>query len=113
MIPEQIQTSAERIGSENFIFKQDNPKLQIANITKRYFSFQKIKLLDCLALSTDLNVIENCWGELTYLLYRGGRQFNNTEELKIAIIRKWKNLPQTYIQNLFNSLSDRMLAVID
>ncbi|EEY66106.1 uncharacterized protein PITG_03648 [Phytophthora infestans T30-4] len=44
------------------------------------------------AKSTDLNPIENVWGQLAWSVYEGGRQFDTRDELKTPIKRSWPQL---------------------
>lgn len=65
------------------------------------------------AKSSDLNIIENLWSILARNVYENGRQFQNTEELKVAIVEAWNNINQATVQALYRSMQQRMIALYD
>lgn len=112
MINEQITSHATRIAGPDFIFQHDNAGIHRAQIVKNYFTAKNIQVLEWPAYSPDLNIIENCWGNLSRAVYRGSRQFTTVEELKTAIMDEWQNMNQDTIKKLYDSLPDRMIEVI-
>ncbi|CAH2092976.1 unnamed protein product [Euphydryas editha] len=112
VINEQITSHATRIAGNNFIFQQDNASVHRAQVVKDYFAEKNIQILEWPAYSPDLNIIENCWGDLSRAVYRGSRQFITVEDLKKAIINEWQNMNQDIIKNLYDSLPNRMIEVI-
>lgn len=109
---EVIHSTNDRFGN-NYIFQQDNAAIHTARKVKEYFERNSVQTLDWPALSPDLNIIENVWGHLSRIVYQGGRQYANVEELKDAIRTTWDRLPKKYIKSLFKSLRSRMLEVIE
>lgn len=63
--------------------------------------------------SPDLNIIENCWGQLARAVYFENRQYETVEDLKMSIIAEWEKLPQNYIKQLFKSLPKRLANVLN
>lgn len=61
------------------------------------------------ALSSDMNVIENCWGTQSRALYHGGSQFDTLENLCKALTYEWDNLNQEVIRNLITSVPRRVM----
>ena len=80
-----------RLCGEEWIFQQNNAAIPNASITNKYFLEQKIRLLDHLACSPDLNPIENLWALIDAKVYAGGRQYSAISGLKNAILDAWKN----------------------
>ena len=68
-----------------YIFQQDNAPAHTAQHTQDFFTSECIDVLPWPARSADLNVIENCWGEMTRRLYARGRQFDTIADLKEAL----------------------------
>lgn len=62
--------------------------------------------------SPDLNPIENLWGDLARRVYANHRQFKNVAELKKAITQAWSEVDLGRIENLVNSMPNRVFEVI-
>ena len=61
---------------------------------------------------TDLNPVNYCvWSALERNVY-SGRRFENTIELKEAILQEWEVLPQAVINNAINGCRSRVRLVI-
>ena len=62
--------------------------------------------------SPGLNPVDYCvWSALERNVYRG-RRFENTIELKEAILQEWKALPQAVIINAIDGFPSRVWLVI-
>ena len=62
--------------------------------------------------SPDLNLVDYCvWSALERNIYRG-RRFENTIELKEAILQEWEALPQAVINNAIDGFRSRVRLVI-
>ena len=59
--------------------------------------------------SSDLNVIENAWGEFTRRLHARGRQLDTTEDLREALLYEWEKLDIDYIRKLIRSFPRRLV----
>lgn len=101
-----------KMDTDEFIFQQDNAPAHSARVVKQWFDESGTTLLPWPPLSPDLNIIENVWGWLSRKIYSDGKQFNNKQQLKVAIREAWEELPLEFVQNLYNSLPNRMLEVI-
>ncbi|GJQ72371.1 hypothetical protein Trydic_g3454 [Trypoxylus dichotomus] len=98
-----------QMGMENFVLQQDNASTHNVRVVKHCLEQSETTLLLWSPFSSDLNIIENVRGWLSRRIYSGGKQFINNEQLKLAIREAWEGLPLEYINNLFNSLPNRML----
>jgi transposase len=112
LLDEQLRRHGTRIAGRNFVFQQDNAAVHSAHIVKQYFHDRGIKVLAWPAKSPDLNIIENCWADLSRAVYAAGRQFKTVNELKEAIEREWAKLSLKRISALYDSLPNRMVEVI-
>lgn len=79
---------------------------------KKWLEDHKIKTLEWPANSPDLNPIENIWGILTRAVFENGRQFKYVKDLKAEILKQWGLIRAKTIQNLIDSMTDRIIEVI-
>ncbi|GBL97708.1 hypothetical protein AVEN_248657-1 [Araneus ventricosus] len=68
--------------------------------------------LDWPAKSPDLNPIENLWDMLEQRAKRRNQHPRNLMELRDQILSEWLKLDARYLQNLVDSLPNRIQAVI-
>jgi len=95
-----------------FIYQQDNAAIHISRSTREWMQQRNITTMEWPARSPDLNCIENVWGVLARKVYVNNRQFNSKEELEIAIVTAWDELPQDLFKNLYQSMPKRMIEVL-
>ena len=100
------------ICGDRWFFQQDNASIHRAGDTMKWFEENNIEVLDWPALSPDLNPIENIWGILVRQVYKDGRQFDNINDLKIAIKQEWNNIDVNILKNLVFSMPNRIFEVI-
>lgn len=97
---------------QNFIFMHDNARPHTASIVNSYLREVGINQMDWPARSPDMNPIEHAWD----ILGRRVRQRNpaprNVEELKLALVEEWDNLPQEMIDSLIQSMGNRIQALL-
>jgi hypothetical protein len=62
--------------------------------------------------SPDLNIMENCWWTMKRELKKRAENISNVRELEHAIKDIWMNKPTVYIQNLYKSISRRIVRVL-
>ncbi len=58
--------------------------------------------------SNGMNVIENCWGHLTRVVYREGRQFHTIDDLREVLIYEWEKLLLSHIRRLIDYMPRRI-----
>lgn len=102
----------EDVMPEDFIFQQDNAAIHVSKKTLEWFSDRNISLLEWPARSPDLNPIENLWGILARLVYKGGRQFRTVRDLEVAVREAWRSIPPKTLENLVNSMPSRIFETI-
>lgn len=102
----------DEYGGENPVFQQDNCRCHTAKSTIQWLKDRNIEVMQWPPYSPDLNPIENIWGVLARRLYAGGRQFNSVDDLKNEIIRCWDGLEKTILENVVNSMPERIYQII-
>lgn len=92
-------------------FQQDNAPIHAARSTTAFFHEHLFE--NWPSKSPDMNIIENVWGLLARAVYKNGRQYNNKDELKEAVLEAWENISHDQIQSLYDSLPRRILRLYD
>ena len=64
------------------------------------------------SLSPHLNPIENLWSILFRAVYANETQYNNINDLKIAIKKGWANIPIEILRTLAKAMKSRVFEVI-
>ena len=108
MIPEMDRLT----GHQPYVFMQDGARSHTANETVRFLNQQRYLTLLQPNMwppnSPDLNPVDDSiWSALERNVYRG-RRFENTIELKEAILQEWEALPQAVINNAIDGLRSRV-----
>lgn len=93
------------------IFQDDNAPPHRAGVVREWFEKYEITRLKWPSRSPDLNIIEDCWNRIKRNLR--GRVFEDREELWRGVQAEWNNIPQEFIQNLYDSLPNRIQAVLE
>ena len=69
-------------------------------------------VLEWPARSSNLNIIENIWADLSRCVYANGKQYKYVKELRDSIIKNWSLLKQKRIKKLYKSIPKRLLDVV-
>ena len=91
------------------VFQQDGTKIHGALITNNYFKERGIKVLYWPPWSPDLSLVEAVWSEVKRKLKRS---HDSKEELEEDVQKQWKNISSEYLSPLYDSMRDRIQAVI-
>ena len=108
-----LNTFNSFFGRNMYIFQQDNAPWHVSEYSRNYFSKHKIQTLTWPPCSPDLNPIENVFGILSEKLYRGGRIYKSTKELRESLTRIWEALDPITCANLVNSMEERCKDVLN
>lgn len=93
-------------------FQHDNAPIHTARVVKSWIERQNVNVLHWPPYSPDLNIIENVWGWLSRKVYESGKQYSTKPELIEGIKRAWSAISLNYIENLYNSIPNRLYEVI-
>uniref|UniRef100_A0A8R1E6Z8 DDE_3 domain-containing protein n=1 Tax=Caenorhabditis japonica TaxID=281687 RepID=A0A8R1E6Z8_CAEJA len=104
--------SAKDVGAEIQRKVSKSTILRTIQSTRAFLASKKIKVLDWPACSPDLNPIESVWDILASSVYKNGKQYNSISELKDAVKAEWSKIQLSYLENLSNSMPNRIFQVI-
>ncbi|GFW62703.1 hypothetical protein TNCV_2624661 [Trichonephila clavipes] len=94
------------------IFQQDNARPHVAKTVRDFFSAQHMQLPPWPAYSLNMLPIEHVWNLVGRRLARDPRPATSKDELLLHIQAILNSLPQADIQNLFDSMPHRIVALI-
>ncbi|GBM37951.1 hypothetical protein AVEN_46254-1 [Araneus ventricosus] len=96
------------------IFQDDNSTVNRAGRICDWFDehLHTLLYLDWPANSPDLNPIENQWDILEQRVKRRNPHPRNLVDLLDQILREWLKVEATYLQNLVDSLPNRIHSII-
>ncbi|GBO00053.1 hypothetical protein AVEN_14674-1 [Araneus ventricosus] len=94
------------------IFQDDNSIVHRAGRTCDWFDEHTLLHLDWPAESPDLNPVENLRDVLEQQVKRRNQHPRILVDLRDQILSEWLKLDATYLQNLVDSLPNRIQAVI-
>lgn len=103
-----------RFGPGRFFFIQDNCKVHTAKATLSYLKRQKIKLLEWVAYSPDMNIQENVWSMISEKVY-DNKQYFSKDSLWQSIQKAVKEInakEKDKTKNCFNKYNKRLLTLI-
>lgn len=112
VLQNNLLRQGRRLLGRNMVFQQDNAAIHSSKFTMQWFKDNKITVLDWPSLSPDLNPTENVWSYLVKNIYANGKQYENINQLKQAIVSAWSKCPMSYLKDLVNSMQDRIYQVI-
>jgi len=96
----------------NFVFQQDNAPVHTSKQAKKMFERNKVQLMKWPPLSPDLNPVENLFGILSQMVYKGGRQYYSEQKLWQAIKQAGSKVPPETLANLMQSVPDWVTQMI-
>ena len=93
------------------IFVQDNARPHLDGVGLEYLKKHRIRVMDWLPQSPDLNPIENLWNEVKCSVRRKGRP-GNLAELDALVKKSWYETPPELCRKLVTSIPNRVDACI-
>jgi hypothetical protein len=101
-----------RCGGPNCIFQHDNAPIHSSKSTKEFLLHHNVVTMTWPANSPDLNPQEEVWSAMARIVYANNRSFTTIPALKMAINAAWEEISLPFLNNLLNSLPNRMYEVI-
>lgn len=112
VLTEKLLPYLKRFRRFPFTYQQDNAAIHVSRSTKDWFQAKKVQIMDWPACSPDCNPMENMWGILVRRVYADNTQYDTVADLKKAILKHWAEIDQKVIQNLVNSMPNRIFMLI-
>uniref|UniRef100_A0A914CDA8 Tc1-like transposase DDE domain-containing protein n=1 Tax=Acrobeloides nanus TaxID=290746 RepID=A0A914CDA8_9BILA len=103
----------EEHGDMELKFQRDNAPIHVIGETMEWFEEHGVDIFDHPSCSPDLNPMENLWGILVREVYAKNRQYDDVETLQNAIVKAWDNINDETLQNLTDSMKNRVYQVIE
>ena len=110
ILQQSIIPSLQKLG-RRAVFQHDNDPKHTSKTTTAVLKRLRVKLVDWLSMSQDLNPIEHLWGTLKRKVEV--RKVSNIRQLCDVIMEEWKSIPVATCETLVNSMSRRIKAVLD
>lgn len=98
---------------EHFIFMDDNARPHRAITVQRILEQRHITRLPWPANSPDQNPIENMWDFVSRAVHRRINAPQNVDELIVAAVEEWNNIPQETINRLIVSMNRRVNMLLN
>lgn len=112
LLADNLLPFIRRNRRSSLVFQQDNAAIHASRQTKEFLNGKNIPILEWPARSPDCNPIENIWGIMVRRIYANNRQYDSVEQLQESILSCWNNLEQSIIDNLIESMQNRIYSVI-
>lgn len=106
------QVVAKHFCNNPWVFQDDNCPAHMSARAKAWKEENNIPCLDWPSQFTDLNLIENVWILIKINLAKEQHAIKTKQELVDAVPHIWTSLPQAYKQGLYESLPNRLNAVL-
>ena len=97
------------LKEKKLILQQDNAPAHRYHKINEWLDKKEVKKLDWPPQSPDLNLIEDVWNEIKFRLR--GKAFQDKEKLWKEIKKEWKNISNSFIKNLYQSLLRRIEVI--
>jgi len=111
ILENNLMASANQMKiQDNFVFQLDNDPKHTSKLAKKWFAENQINLLEWIAQSPDLNIIEHLWDHLDRSVPTSSRKSFAT--FKNALFKAWDEIGPQVIDSLVASVPKRLQAVI-
>nr|CAH7718655.1 unnamed protein product [Callosobruchus chinensis] len=106
-----VQPLRNEIGDQ-FIFMDDNARPHRTRAFQQTLENGNIARLEWPAMSPDMNPKEHVWDYVSRAIFNRNNPPRSTQELFVAAIEEWDNIPQEVIYNLIIGMHRRVDALI-
>lgn len=118
IVTDMVQKLRREFGHDDFLIIHDNAKFSDSNYTVRFMRQRDLSryFVRIPPYSPDMNIIENMWAILKSLLKEHCFTYGQTQfgaPFRRLAERKWRQIPQITIDNLYTSLNTRMRKIVE
>ena len=107
-----LPTLWQQFGEEPFLFQHDNALVHKPRSIQKWFVEICVEELDWPVQSSDLNPIEHLWDELECQLHARPNPSTSVPDVTNALVAEWLQVPAAMFQDLVESHSRRVEAVL-
>ncbi|GFV35185.1 transposable element Tcb2 transposase [Trichonephila clavipes] len=97
---------------DSFVFQYDNTRPHRARLVENMLEAETIQRMEWPACSPDLNPIDHVWDMRGRRNAARPRPPATVRDLEIALLEEWNSIPQSLIDNLIASMTNRCAAVL-
>ena len=94
------------------VFQHDNARCHLARVCQDILNQNHVRVLPWSALSPDLSPIEHLCDELDRRVRHRQNPPETLQELRVALVHEWNNIPQAFIQRLIGFMRRKCEAVV-
>ena len=110
ILQQSMIPSLQKLG-RRVVVQHDNDPKHTSKTTTALLKRLRVKVMDWLNMSLDLNPIEHLWGILKRK--EEVRKVSNIRQLRDVVMEEWKSIPVATCEALVNSMLKRIKAVLD
>ena len=115
---DMMQTLRAQFGAQDFRIIHDNARISCSRFTENFIETNGISqhFEHIPPYSPDMNIIENLWALVKRKVRERTNQFGRVQsrgEFESLIADEWQSIPPNIVINLYNSLPNRMAAIIE
>lgn len=112
ILRDEMLPFARRTLGRNFVYQDDNAPAHRARRVDAFLNGQRVNRMMWPAYSPDMNPIENLWADVTRGLNLLQNPPDTIQQLQAAIRNVWDNIPVQTLNNLAQSMPQRLRALI-
>jgi transposase len=101
------------VQQHHLIFQQHNAWPHVARVCQDFLANHSINPLDWPPYNPDLSPIEHLWDEMDRRVRERRNSPATLDQLRVALLEEWDNIPMRRINALINSMHRRIRAVTD
>ena len=110
ILQQSMIPSFQKLG-RRAVFQHDNDAKHTSKTTTALLKRLRVKVMDWLSMSPDLNQIEHLWEILKRKVVV--HKVSNIHQLCNVVMEEWKSIPVATCEALVNSMPRRVKAVLD
>lgn len=99
-------------GGKRWFFQDDNAPVHRSLLTRQWKTENNIPSISWPAQSPDINVIENTWKAVKRHVQQNISSIETRQDLIACVLKRWREMPSTYIRQLYDSIPRRIRSVI-